>query len=48
VSVVAVHRESGEASINPGPDHVLEVGDVMVVIGPAGTADSLAAYGVEQ
>lgn len=47
VTVVAIHSEGGKADINPGPDHVLKVGDVMVVIGPAGTADSLAAHGLK-
>ncbi len=48
VTVVAIHSEGGEAVISPGPEHVLKVGDVMVVIGPAGTADSLATYSLEQ
>ncbi len=42
ITVVAVRTDEGETNISPGPDHVVHAHDVMVVIGPAGAADSLA------
>jgi len=47
VSIVAINTVGGKAVINPRPDQVLNEGDVIVVIGPVGMADSLTAYGVE-
>lgn len=44
--VVAIHGEDGRTDINPGPERVVNPEDVMVVIGPAGIADSLGAYGI--
>ncbi|MFQ5501803.1 MAG: potassium channel family protein [Phycisphaerae bacterium] len=42
IMVVAVHSADGETTINPGPEHSIQADDVMVVIGPAGSADTLA------
>ena len=40
--IVAVHDASGESHVNPGPDYVLNVDDVLVAIGPTGSAQALA------
>ncbi len=42
ITVVAVRTDDGETNVSPGPDHVVHAHDVMVVIGPAGAAHSLA------
>jgi len=42
IMVIAVHSADGKTTINPGPDHSIQPEDVMVVIGPAGSADTLA------
>ena len=44
--VIAIHGEDGQTDINPGPERVVKPEDVMVVIGPAGIADSLGAMGI--
>lgn len=45
-TVVAIHAPDGRTTVNPGPTARINAGDTMVVIGPAGTADSLAAFGL--
>jgi len=39
--VVAIHDASGKSHVNPSADHVVNVKDVLVAIGPAGSAKSL-------
>lgn len=41
--VVAVHDASGTSRVNPGPDYVVAENDVLVAIGPAGSAKSLSS-----
>ncbi len=45
--VFAIRRESGDVKFNPDPNTILQEGDVLVVIGPVGVADTLAGIGAE-
>ncbi|HPF37039.1 MAG TPA: TrkA family potassium uptake protein [Phycisphaerae bacterium] len=40
--IVAVHDAAGKSHVNPGPNYVVNVNDVLVAIGPAGSAKSLS------
>lgn len=40
--IVAVHDAEGKSHVNPGPDYVLNVDDVLVAIGPAGSAQTMS------
>ena len=44
--IVAVHDASGSSRVNPGPDYVVNTNDVLVAIGPAGSAKSLSGRGL--
>lgn len=41
-SIIAIRKANGESVINPGADAVVEEGDSIVIIGPAGVATNLA------
>lgn len=40
--IVAVHDADGKSHVNPGPNYVVNVNDVLVAIGPAGAAKSVS------
>lgn len=41
-TVFAIHRADGALKLNPDPDTRLSVGDILIVIGPAGITEALA------
>ena len=47
--VIALQRGGDEGALiyNPGPDTLLEIGDVMLVLGFQGQVDQLRAYAEE-
>lgn len=45
--VFAIRRQAGDVKFNPDPNTILQEGDVLVVIGPVGVADTLAGIGAE-
>jgi len=45
--VVAVKRSDGNTMYSPGPEFVIDVGDTLIVVGPAGVSEQLATIGNE-
>ncbi len=41
VIVVAVRNQAGQMTFNPGPEQIMQVGDTLILIGPAGLAGRL-------
>jgi len=45
-TVVAIRSPDGKTKVNPGGDHVVNAGDVLVVIGPTGIAETLLDFDI--